>query len=156
MLAQWASVDPYYKTVITKYHGIEAIVQAMTYFSTDADAQVYGCTALGHLTNKALVRKAGGVTVMMDALENHPSHLEVQSHALEALKKQGGLLREESAQTCAKLSTLVQHSQQLYLTKPGHEGRAFLWQFLQTFHPQGSSKTSTARTNSSSKTTRAA
>lgn len=148
LISQWASVDSYYKTVITKYHGMEAIVATMKYFPHDADIQVYGCTALGHLPNKALIHSLGGVTSIVQALQEHSSHFEVQSHAWEALKKQGALLRQESAETCVQLQGLVEKAQKLYLTKAGKEGSTFVGRFLQTYHAHSSQKPAASSTKS--------
>ena len=84
MLAQW-SVDAYYKVVISKYHGINAIVTAMELYPANADIQAYGCTVMKNMSNKMLVHQSRGTKSIFAAMRIHPTSIHVQSEACEAL-----------------------------------------------------------------------
>ena len=84
MLAQW-SVDAYYKVVISKYNGIDAIVLAMDLYPQVADIQAYGCTVLKNMSNKMLVHQSRGTAAIFSAMKHHPTSIHVQSEACEAL-----------------------------------------------------------------------
>lgn len=136
MLAQWASVDAYYKVVISKYQGIPAIIQAMDTFPMSADLQACGCSALKSLSNKSHIHTNGGVSALLNALRNHPASIVVQSEALDALKQQGPMLSQESPDTLRQLIPLLRHAKDMYLTQRGKEGVLFLFQYLATYRIQ--------------------
>ncbi len=106
MLSQWASVDAYYKVVISKYQGIPTIVLAMKTFPENADVQSFCCSTLKSLNNKLMIHQADGVQAILNAMTNHPSSIVVQSEALEALRFQAPLLPQEPPEVLQPLTAL--------------------------------------------------
>jgi hypothetical protein len=143
MLSQWASVDAYYKVVISKYQGIPTIVLAMTTFPDDADVQTFCCSTLKSLTNKLLIHQADGVPAILQAMTNHPSSIVVQSEALEALRFQAPLLPQEPPEVLQPLVALLEHAQEMYLTQMGTASAQFLSRFLATIQPKTVAPTTT-------------
>lgn len=133
LLAQWASVDVYYKVVITKDQGIPTIVSVMTKFQNSADIQMYGCLALGHLSDKQQIQKFGGVEAILAAMRAHPDSIGVQSEALYALKQQGALLAKSPRNLLSELHPLLSRSKEIYLTRSGEEGKKFVLKVLEAY-----------------------
>jgi len=131
MLAQWASVDAYYKVVIAKYEGIPVIINAMETYQTNVDIQAYGCTALQHLNNKLLIQQHGGVAAMIRAMQLHATNITVQSEALQAIQRQGPkLLGQDPTMLREELFPSLEHAKDMFLTKAGKDACMFLIQFV--------------------------
>lgn len=129
MLAQWASVDAYYKVVITKYNGIQSTIRAMHAFLQSADLQSMCCTILATLSNKCLIFQEGGAYAIVEAMKRHPSSIIVQSAALEALSPLTPLLLQEQAML-REIQALVQCTADMYLTKAGSKAGLDITMFL--------------------------
>eukprot|EP00934_Nitzschia_sp_Nitz4_P001141 Nitzschia sp. Nitz4//scaffold184_size43902//19543//20793//NITZ4_007282-RA/size43902-processed-gene-0.5-mRNA-1//1//CDS//3329539651//1141//frame0 len=132
LLSQWSAADAYSKVVITKYNGVATIVNAMKKFHDNADIQVYGCCILSNLPDKAQIHEKGGVTQIIQAMQDYPASIGVQSQGLDALKKQGSLLTKESPELLSSIFAVLDLSKDVFLTQAGKEGRAYLLQFLET------------------------
>ena len=151
MLSQWASVDDaYYKVIIVKYNGIPALLRAMKHFPESGDLQAYACTALSHLNNKLQIHQQGGVHAMITALQDHPNNITVVSAALQALKSQSLVLKQEPNELLQELTPLLEHSKDMYLTPAGKEAALCLCQFLSALQQQQQQQqpqTTTTETN---------
>jgi hypothetical protein len=131
MLAQWASVDAYYKVVIAKYDGIPVIINAMNAYESNVDIQSYGCMALQHLNNKALIQQHGGVSAMIRAMKRLATNITVQSEALLAIQRQGpNLLGQDPTMLREELLPSLEHAKDMFLTKTGKDACIFLLQFV--------------------------
>jgi hypothetical protein len=137
MLAQWASVDVYYKVVIAKYNGIQSTVRAMEAFPLCADLQATCCTILANLSNKSLIVTEGGVDAIRKAMQRHPSSIIVQSAALEALRPLTPLLVQERAML-QEIHKLLQSAKGVYLTKAGSKAALDIQSFLENIPPPDS------------------
>jgi hypothetical protein len=118
MLALWASVDAYYKVVISKYNGIQVTVRAMRAFPQCADLQATCCTILAHLSNKCLICQEMGAQAIVAAMQGHPCNIIVQSAALEALRPLTPFLLQERA-VLHEIETLLARTKDMYLTEAG-------------------------------------
>lgn len=141
MLSQWASVDAYYKVVITKYNGIPTIVKIMKIYSDDPDIQVYGMMIMTHLGNKQQIHDHDGVDVCIKALVRFSSSIEVQSHGYIMLKSQAMLLTQEPQDRLGPLVALLESSKTMYLTQAGRDGAMFVQRFLETYSISNAHKT---------------
>lgn len=133
LLSQWASADVYYKVVITKYQGIPTIIKIMQLYAEDPEIQVYGMITLSHLTNKQQIYESGGVQVCINALRRFSSSIEVQSQGFGMLKSQAMLLMQEPHDRIRSLASLLALAKDMYLTKTGRDGVAFVQRFLETY-----------------------
>lgn len=133
MLSQWASVDAYYKVVISKYQGIPTIVKIMKLYADDPDIQVYGMTTLTHLGNKQQIHESDGVDTCIKALIRFSSNIEVQSHGFIMLKSQAMLLTQEPHDRLRPLVGLLESTKTMFLTHAGREGTVFIQRFLETY-----------------------
>jgi hypothetical protein len=129
MLAQW-SVDAYYKVLISKYQGIQAVISAMRTFRDHAELQTYCCIVLKNLSGKASIQQAGGAAACIQAMRQHPHSIYVQSEAIQALKFQATLIISEGAVDIEELIHLLEHAKQMYLTPLGKEGVLILLDFF--------------------------
>jgi hypothetical protein len=130
MLAQW-SVDAYYKVVISKYQGIQAVVNAMRTFPDHADLQALCCCVLKNLTSKVSIQQAGGTAACIQAMRLHPHSVPVQSEAIQALRFQAPHIIQEGASVDMEaLIQLLEHAKQMYLTVPAKEGVLILLDFF--------------------------
>ena len=129
MLSLWA-VDAYYKVLISKYGGIEAVVTAMMTFPASADLQACCCKILKNIGNKQSVRNAGGVAALATAMQHHSQSIQVQSEACEALKSQVPMLPSESRDVLQGLLPLLHHAKEMYLTQAGKSSAVFLLDFI--------------------------
>lgn len=131
MIAQWASVDVYYKVVIVKYNGVQATVRAMAAFPSCADLQSTCCTILANLVNsKDLVVSEGGVRAILKAMQEHPTSTIVQSAALEALRPFIPSLVQEQA-ILDEIRDLLKRGKDVYLTKAGTKAAMDIQSFLE-------------------------
>jgi len=126
MLAQWASVDVYYKVVITKYNGVEVVVAAMKAYPLCEDLQTFCCAILQNLNNKIQVKELGGTIAILEAMKNHSSSVAVQVEACMALKEQNLVLQQESHEFMTELQQLLAHAHEMYLTPSAQSAIEFL------------------------------
>lgn len=134
MLAQWARVDSYYKVVITKYQGISVVIRAMKAFANSEEVQASCCVTLANLPNKVQVFQEGGVEAILNAMKRHPSSISVQSAALEALSGIMPLiqhLEENNDDTLHEIRTLVQRTEDMYLTENGKKAAMDVLQMME-------------------------
>jgi len=139
MLAQWACADVYYKILITKYKGIDAVVEAMESFSEIPYIQMYGCQVLANLSNKMLISQCGGVPAAVTALEKHGSTmLAVRSDIWVLIQLQLPLLAQELPETLSRLGNLLnsQNKEPKSLSNAGKEAVKMLTQW-HTVHCNG-------------------
>ena len=129
MLSLWA-VDAYYKVLISKYGGIEAVVTAMKVFPSCADLQTCCCNTLKNIGNKQSVHQEGGVSALAAAMRFHPQSIQVQSEACEALQSQVPMLPEERREVLEELLPLLHHAKEMYLTHTGRSSAVFLLDFV--------------------------
>ena len=136
MLAQW-STDAYYKVVISKYHGISALCQAMRLFPCDANLQVSCCTALAQLaaSQQDAIQSAGGVSLIILAMRNHPQSIQVQSVACESLRNLSlSILNQvQQAPKQTDLIQLLERAKTMYMTPQGHNSVTHLLTILNDF-----------------------
>jgi hypothetical protein len=131
MLAQWSSVDVYYKVVIAKYNGIQATLRAMTAFPSCPDLQTSCCTVLANLSNgKDVVVTEGGVQAILKSMQDHPASTFVQSAALEALRPLIPLLKQETA-ILEEVRELLKRGKDMYLTKAGTKAAMDIQSYLE-------------------------
>lgn len=133
LLSQWASVDAYYKVVISKYKGIPTILNIMKLYPHVADIQVYGLVTLSHLSNQHQIHECGGVPLLLRVMQHHSSNIELVSQGFGLLKKQAALLPQLEREKLVPLVALVKTAQTMYLTQGGKEGLNFCQQFLETY-----------------------
>jgi hypothetical protein len=133
MLSQWASVDAYYRVVISKYQGISTTIKIMNLYRENPDIQVYCLLTLSQLPNKKQINKHGGVEACIQTMQRYPTSIEIQSQAFEVLKTQAAALLLESRDSLSPLHELVVTADDLYLTQKGRECVTFVKQFLETY-----------------------
>ncbi len=133
LLSQWASVDAYYKVVISKYQGIPTIIKIMEHYAEDPDIQVYGMMTLSQLTNKQQIHECGGVEACIDSLLRFPSNIEIQSQGFGMLKSQAMVLTQEPHDRLRPLVGLLELAKDMYLTQTGRDGVVFVQRFLETY-----------------------
>jgi hypothetical protein len=133
MLAQWAT-DAYYKVVISKYHGISLLCQAMKVFPGDANLQVSCCTGLAQLasSHQDAIQTAGGVSLIINAMRNHPQSIQVQSAACESLRNMSvSILNQvQQAPKQTDLIQLLERAKTMYITPQGRNCATHLLMIL--------------------------
>ena len=161
------SVDAYYKVVISKYQGIQALCAAMRTFPDNPDLQACCCACLKNLSNIVAIQNARGHLYCIDAMRNHPTSIQVQSEACQLLNHlQSELVMssrsrdddalfdrdDDSSSTIDRinrdeLQALLSHAQNMYLTAKGKESCAALLQLLsKDRNSAGEETTTTAET----------
>jgi hypothetical protein len=146
------SVDAYYKVVISKYQGIEAMCTAMRTFPDSAELQACCCACLKNLSNIVAIHSAGGHLACFKAMKNHPTSIQVQSEACEALHHLHSLLFSSDISKAKdylvdgggapaeeemihqidqhEFKLLLSHAQNMYLTTKGKESCFALLNFV--------------------------
>jgi hypothetical protein len=133
MLSQWAT-DAYYKVVISKYHGISALCQAMRVFPGGANLQVSCCIALAELaaSQQDAIQTSGGVSLIILAMRNHPQSIQVQSAACESLRNLSvSILNQvQQAPKQTDLIQLLERAKTMYMTPQGRNSVTHLLTIL--------------------------
>ena len=157
------SVDAYYKVVISKYQGIQALCAAMRTFPDNPDLQACCCACLKNLSNIVAIQNARGHLYCIDAMRNHPTSIQVQSEACQLLNHlQSELVmssrsgddafdRDDDSSSTDRINrdefqALLSHAQNMYLTTKGKESCAALLQLLSNQNSAGEETTTTAET----------
>jgi hypothetical protein len=133
-LAQWAT-DAYYKVVISKYHGIAALCQAMRVFPGNANLQVSCCTALARLaaSQQDAIQTEAGVSLIILAMRNHSQSIQVQSAACESLRNMSVAILYQVQQVPPKqtdLIELLERAKTMYITPQGRNSATHLLMML--------------------------
>ena len=134
MLAQW-SVDAYYKVLISKHQGMQAVISAMRTFPYHADLQAYCCCVLKNLSGRVSIQQAGGPAACIQAIRQHPHSIHLQSEAFQALRFQAPLILQEGTVDMEELVQLLENAKQMYLTVPGKESVLIMLDFFAAATP---------------------
>ena len=85
-----SSRDSYYRVVIGRMGGIQAVIRAMCAFPNSKSLQVCACEALASLcelnaSNQLITYQSGGINTIIEVIQLHQGSIDVQSAAVYAL-----------------------------------------------------------------------